>query len=92
MHGAFVRFSFIETHDKNEGNKLLQIIPNMISLNDAINKYSTKYFLIDVEVKFPDYNCKLAKPIWKQHKWLLKSKIEAIFNAFVNNFFFIVIL
>lgn len=50
-------FTFIETHDKNAGNKSFQIIPNMISLNDATNKYNTKYFFVDVEVKFPDYNC-----------------------------------
>lgn len=52
-----MRFTFIETHDKNAGNKSFQIIPNMISLNDATNKYNTKYFFVDVEVKFPDYNC-----------------------------------
>ena len=50
-------FTFIETHDKNAGNKSFQIIPNMISLNDATYKCNTKHFVVDVEVKFPDYNC-----------------------------------
>lgn len=58
-----MRFTFIETHEKSAGNKSFQIIPNMISLNNATNKYKTKHFVVDVEVKFPDYNCKLAKPI-----------------------------